>query len=1092
MPLKKSGSVLRSWFDRLSQSPGLEAFCEALRQGNSCLIEELWDSAKALVAVLAARATGQSILLITGGTREDRLFDNISELGPDLPVEFPAWETLPGEEIAPSPDILGKRMEALHTLIQKKGPSIILCPIASFLQKVPLKAQLTPLLSTWEKGATLSFDSIAQMLTDLGFKREAVVSDKGQFAIRGGIVDLFPVSSQDPYRVDFFGDEIEQIRTFDPIGQKSIQKVDSFFLAPADELSLLQKSKRLGSIADYVPGALLMWDDLVAIEDAFVAMKTMPGSKSPFFFQLDELIKKIDPQHILCAEAKLEEFSANHTISPKGRTKYFCPVTFDALNLHFEAMRTFLPLQSVAHYFAPEDETEEIDLLTSLRPVKHMFLLNSNETEEEEIRKKIPKELGVHYEKGFLTSGFVVTDVPLAVIANSDITHKARIRRQKWRSTYHTPAAEFHQLEPGDLVVHFHSGIGKYLGMEKQVNHMGVATEFLTIQYAESAKLFVPLSQAHLVSRYIGTKEEPPSLSQLGSKRWQTVRQNAQAQIVGYANDLLQMYAARSAHKAKAYPPDSDLMQQFENDFPYEATTDQLSAVSAIKHDLRSGNAMDRIICGDVGYGKTEVAMRAALKAVIDGGVQVAVLVPTTVLAMQHFETFAARMQGFPVVVDVVSRFRTPKQVKETLAKVESGGIDILVGTHRLLSKDVKFKNLGLLIIDEEQRFGVRAKEHLKHRKIGIDCLTLSATPIPRTLYMSLVNARDMSVISTPPQDRLPIKTIIAETDNEVITNALLREFARGGQAFFIHNRVETIYGKAAAIQKLVPSARIGIVHGQMDPDDVDAVFHQFKTGELDLLFATTIVENGIDIPNANTILIDRADTHGLADLYQLRGRVGRWNRAAYAYFLIPKNGKLPEITRKRLNALVEASGYGGGMKIAMRDLEIRGAGDILGVQQSGQVATIGFHLYCKLLKKAIDAIKKQKAITFEETKLEFSYDARLPDTYIPEVSLRMEMYYRFGEASSTEEADSLLSELIDRFGKPPTPVLWLYHLTKIRIYASGHRFTLLKFGELSLLAERQLPKGIDKKSILLPKKIQAPSILEGYVIDQLNKNFIL
>ncbi|HEV7735978.1 MAG TPA: TRCF domain-containing protein, partial [Chlamydiales bacterium] len=414
------------------------------------------------------------------------------------------------------------------------------------------------------------------------------------------------------------------------------------------------------------------------------------------------------------------------------------------------------------------------------------------------------------------------------------------------------------------------------------------------------------------------------------------------------------------------------------------------------------------------------------------------------------------------------------------------------IGTHRLLSKDVHFKNLGLLIIDEEQRFGVKAKEHLKLMKVGIDCLTLSATPIPRTLYMSLVNARDMSVISTPPQDRLPNKTIIAETDNEVIANALLREFARGGQAFFIHNRVETIYGKAAAIQKLVPAARVGVVHGQMDADDIDSIFHQFKTGALDLLFATTIVENGIDIPNANTILIDRADTYGLADLYQLRGRVGRWNRSAYAYFLIPKNAKLPEITRKRLNALVEASGYGGGMKIAMRDLEIRGAGDILGLQQSGQVSTIGFHLYCKLLKRAIDAIKKQKAITFEETKLEFPYDARLPDTYINEVSLRMEMYYRFGEASSTQEAEELMAELLDRFGKPPEPVLWLYHLTRIRIFASAHHFILLKFGALSLLAEQQKAKALEKKNLLLPKKVQTPQEIEPYVIEQLKKNFYL
>jgi transcription-repair coupling factor (superfamily II helicase) len=673
------------------------------------------------------------------------------------------------------------------------------------------------------------------------------------------------------------------------------------------------------------------------------------------------------------------------------------------------------------------------------------------------------------------------------------MTGRTRIRRQKWRSTTHTPAAEFHQLSPGDLVVHFHSGIGKYLGMEKQVNHLGLETEFLVIQYAETSKLFVPLSQAYLVSRYIGTKEEAPTLSTLGSKRWQNTRISAQQQIIGYANELLQLYAERVIQGGFAFSPDSELMQHFERDFPYAETSDQLSAIQAVKEDMIAAKSMDRLVCGDVGYGKTEVAMRAAFKAVADGNKQVALLVPTTVLAMQHYETFSARMSGTPVRIGVVSRFFTQKENRELLAKTEMGEIDILIGTHRLLSKDVKFKDLGLLIIDEEQRFGVKAKEHLKRFKAGIDSLALSATPIPRTLYMSLVHARDMSVIGTPPQDRLPIKTILAEGDTELIQNALLREFARGGQAYYIHNRVESIYERAAAIEKLVPQARIGVVHGQMDADDVDTIFHKFKSGEIDLLFATTIIENGIDIPNANTILIERADTYGLADLYQLRGRVGRWNRAAYAYFLIPKNSRLAEPAQKRLNALVEASGIGGGMRIAMRDLEIRGAGDILGLQQSGQVSAIGFHLYCKMLRRAIDALKKQAPITFNEVKFEFPFDARIPESYISEVALRMELYYRFGEMSDFNELEALLTELIDRFGPLPTPALWLYHLTRIRVFAAAHLFTLLKLQNLSVLAERQLGKTSEQRTILVPKNKQAsPLELETYLIEQLKMQFAL
>jgi transcription-repair coupling factor (superfamily II helicase) len=1029
----------------------------------SILVEGLWDSPKALLASEAVKK--RSVLLITGGTREDRFFDNLSYFSPGSAVEFPAWETLPGEEIAPSPDVIGKRFEALDALIRKKGRSIVLCPLASLLQKVIPKEMLAPLLHRWKKGSKVSFDTLPELLISLGYVRNPVVSDKGEFAIRGGILDLFPVASSDPFRIEFFGDEIEEIRTFDPVGQKSIAKAEEVFLCPAKEMPLLQKATRLVNIADYLDDPILFWDDLLAIEDTYVGIKSLPAAKSIFFSPFEDLLKRWDKnQHIFCTEFPLED-------------------RFEMFGRKFEARQFKHKFYKVEHCFHPEESPD---------PKFQFLFLNSNDTEEEEVKKQLasitlPKN--TRWEKGYLTSGYCLDK--LVVVPNVELSHRTRIRRQKWRSTYHTPAAEFHELSPGDLVVHYHSGIGRYLGMEKQTNHLGKETEFLTIQYAETSKLFVPLSQAYLVSRYIGSSEQPPSLSQLGGKRWQAVRAHAQAQIVGYANELLQLYAERAVQGGHRYPPDGEIMIQFEEDFPYTETQDQVLAIQALKEDMISERAMDRLICGDVGYGKTEVAMRAAFKAVADGKRQVAVLVPTTVLAVQHFESFSQRMSGFPVNVGVVSRFHSAKEVRETLEKVQTGKIDILIGTHRILSQDVHFKNLGLIIIDEEQRFGVKAKEHLKKFKANADCLTLSATPIPRTLYMSLVHARDMSVINTPPQDRLPIKTIIAETDPELIQNAIMREFARGGQAFYIHNRVESIYTRADQIQKLVPTAKIGIVHGQMDPDGVDEVFHKFKQGELNLLFATTIIENGIDISNANTILIDRADTYGLADLYQLRGRVGRWNRSAYAYFLIPKNANLPEPARKRLNALVEAGGYGGGMKIAMRDLEIRGAGDILGLQQSGQVSAVGFHLYCKMLKRAIDALKKQVPITFNETKMEFGFDARLPEDYINEVSLRMEIYHRLGDASSHQEIDELLAEMKDRFGEPPPPVIWLYHLTRIRAFAAANHFSLIKFSNLSFIAEQQMGKELNKQTLLLPKRMQSPKELESYVIAQLAKHFV-
>ncbi len=502
---------------------------------------------------------------------------------------------------------------------------------------------------------------------------------------------------------------------------------------------------------------------------------------------------------------------------------------------------------------------------------------------------------------------------------------------------------------------------------------------------------------------------------------------------------------------------------------------------------------MDRLICGDVGYGKTEVAMRAAFKAVVDGEKQVAVLVPTTVLAMQHFETFSARMEGYPVRVGVMSRFVKPKDIEKTLQQIAEGTIDILIGTHRIVSEDVTFKNLGLVIIDEEQRFGVRAKEHLKKIRKEVDCLTLSATPIPRTLYMSLTGARSLSVINTPPEDRLPIQSVVCTATEELIKNALLRELARGGQSYIIHNRVESIYKMAETIQKLVPTARIVVGHGQMGAQELDTVFHAFKTGTADILVATSIIENGIDIPNANTMLIDHAERFGLADLYQMRGRVGRWNRKAYCYFLVPNTKELSEISRKRLSALTHSSGHGGGMKIAMHDLEIRGAGNILGTEQSGHVATIGFHLYCKLLKKTITALqKKETPLAYHEVKVEFPFDARLPDDYVNETSLRMEIYQRLGDAESEEEIDKLIDEVRDRFGPLPKPVEWLHRITRIRLFAARSQFTLLKLTKVVFLAEQSHGQKNKISKKILIKFPQNPEELEKTVLHALRENFPL
>ena len=1005
--------------EALLASPSLKRFCSALRKGESLLLEGLWDSPKSLLAALIAQELKRPVLILTSGVEEDRLYENLEQLIPGQLLELPAWDTLPGEEMEPSIDLIGKRYETLSAL---SGPIVLLCPIQSLLQPVVARNRLSLLTQTWKVGDRRTFTEIPAMLTELGYQRTSVVQDKGQFAVRGGIIDLFPSSASDPYRVEWAGDEIASMRTFDPSGQKSIARADQLFLAPASERKLAQ-----ASLLSYLKDPIFFWDDLLSAEERLTALhaKEIP-----------------EGQHIICTNQPMEMLFPNGTVElfhrPTGAARF-------------------------VHGFRRADP----DCGAS-----RLIAVSATETEEQQLRQQLKLPEHTQFESGRLTAGFCLQDASLAVISYADIAPVQRLRRQRWRGVHHAAMADFQEFEPGELVVHYHSGIGRYVGREAQKNHLGVESEFVVIEYAEKSRLFVPISQVHLISRYVGVGEEMPTLSQLGSKRWQTVRQQAQTQIVGYAHELLKLYAERSVIGGFRYPEDGELMKRFERDFPYTETDDQAAAIQALKADMTSDRPMDRLICGDVGYGKTEVAMRAAFKAVVDGGKQVAVLVPTTVLALQHYETFVERMAGFGVRIESMSRFRTPKQMRETAERLASGQVDILVGTHRLLSKDIVFKNLGLVIVDEEQRFGVKAKEHLKRFIAGVDCLTLSATPIPRTLYMSLVHVRDVSRIQTPPQDRLPVKTIIAEGDQEMTQNALLREMARGGQSFYIHNRVETIGHRADQIAKWVPSARYAIVHGQMDPEEIDTTFHRFKSGEVDILFSTTLVENGVDVPNANTILIDRADTYGLADLYQLRGRVGRWNRAAYAYFLIPKGTTLSDIAKKRLNALAEAGGYGGGLRIAMRDLEIRGAGDLLGVQQSGHASAVGFHLYCKLLQKAVDALKCQQPITFHEVKIEFSYDARIPEIYLSEFSLRMEMYGRFGDASTLEGLDALLKELIDRFGKPPKPVLWLYHLSRIRVRAGLRGVASLRFFPPQL--------SIDKVSVALPK-IDDPKELEEF-----------
>ncbi|MCB1181530.1 MAG: transcription-repair coupling factor [Chlamydiia bacterium] len=1063
----------------------IKEFIESIKKGYSLVTDEVWEGPKALLASLVCTISQKHTLILTSG--ENRFLMDLPFFFDGSVVEFPAWECLPEEEIPPSPDVVGQRYNALRQIQHSQSPLIILTSLPAILQKLIPKNELNSLHLILKKGETFSFDTLPVRLSEMGYHRRLLVSDKGEYAVRGGIMDIFPVGLPDPYRIEFFEDKIESIRRFDPTSQTSIEKVEELMLTPGQELELLARSTQLTTIFDYLGDfAAVIIDDLLTLEDKATSLGALTASKFRAIASLTEILKQIEPlQTVYFSNHPLEELGE---ILPKEDNI----IQFEILEKSMEAKRWRSPFLPLFPTFCPPEQKLEAfhgdDLLQALSPFSssemEIFFASPSQSEETEIQRKIekmkirlpPKH---NYIQGYLSSGFYLEENQVALIPSPELTHRYRIHRQKQRSYYHALPVHMFTLTPGEAVVHQSQGIGKYLGVETRPNHMGIETEFLLLEYAQGGKLFVPMDQSSDVSKYIGATDELPELHTLGSSRWQKAKQRTEKAILSYAQDLIKLEAQRELKGGFVYPQNSDLVTQFAEEFPYIETEDQLAALNHISNDMTSKKAMNRLVCGDVGYGKTEVAMRAAFKAVVDGNKQVAVLVPTTVLAMQHFETFSERMAGYPVHVGILSRFRTPKQQKETLEKLASGQIDIVIGTHRLVSPDVIFKDLGLIIIDEEQRFGVKAKEHLKKAQQEVDCLTLSATPIPRTLYLSLVGAREMSLINTPPEDRLPIQTIIASKSDQVVKTAILRELARDGQVFYIHNRVETIFDVSGTIRKLVPEARIVVGHGQMSSKELDEIFHAFKTGKANILIATTIIENGIDIPNANTILIDRADQFGLADLYQIRGRVGRWNKKAYCYFLVNNLSTLSEISRKRLSALASASGHGGGMKVAMHDLEIRGAGNILGTEQSGHISTIGFSLYCKMLKKTIRALKnKQTEVFSTDVKIEFPYDARLPTHYVNEIELRLELYGRLGEIETHDEITALFQEIEDRFGLKPPEVRWLEAIAHLKLFAASNQFTHLTIKKRLLEArqehgkKRVLHKRIEISSQISPETL--------------------
>lgn len=1057
------------------KSSFFERFAQLASSSQSLTVEHTWEVARSLLIHAFFKAQNKHVVVIASGHAFANLqADLVALCGKEHFIELPALGTSPE---ASNPDLLGKCLNVCQTLYSAQKPHLILTTLSGFLQKIPSPDSIHLRKLSWSCKTVVPFLELDSLLSQMGYTRVAQVTDKGQFAKRGCILDLFPINTKEPCRFEFEDDTIATIRFFDPIAQTSIGTLSEVEILPASgkestTLDLILKEKMA-----------LVLEEISLLEDSWVEI----GSP-PLFTQ----IFKPELPLLIMSETGVEALSETRAAAPPGRDYYtgkapLQPVEFEMFNHKFSSSRLHMPLIPLRSFLEAEAETsKEIwlsRLINKMTPQSTLRLLARSLLEKQSMEKELapyspffPKNSS--YSEGYLSAGFVIPEEELFVLPDTELNHRPMIIRDSWRRSYHTPVSEYHKLEAGDLVVHYQHGIGTYLGVEKANDHLGESAEFLSIQYADGAILFVPSTQTHLVSRYVSATSHKPDLHTLGSKKWQNLRQKTETAIIGYAQQLLNMEALRQIHGGFVYPEDSALMHAFEEDFPYEETEDQLRAIMEIKQDMLSDRPMDRLLCGDVGYGKTEVAMRAAFKAVIDGHKQVALLVPTTLLAIQHTETFKARMNSFPIEIATLCRITERKELKKKIAQIHEGKIDIVIGTHRLLQEDVKFFDLGLIIIDEEQRFGVRAKEKLRSLKLGVDTLTLSATPIPRTLYLSLIKLRQISLIHSPPQDRLPIRTVIAPYNEEMIRQAIVRELSRGGQVFFIHNRVETIHSFAEKIALLCPSAKYAVAHGQMDSRDLDHLFSDFREGRTDILFATSLIESGIDVPNANTILVDRADRFGIADLYQIRGRVGRWNRLAYAYFMTSDKQKPSPEAKARLDALAGNSGFGGGMRLAMKDLELRGAGDILGEMQSGHVSQIGYHLYCRLLRKAVESLGKNRPAHFIETKIEGDITGSIPDSYISDTALKLEIYHRLGECSSLKAIDALLEELKDRFGKPPKNLYWLYHLTRLRFKLSEYGFTSLKF-KTPLIEIECTVKGKSIKRTLIGIQIQKPEELE-------------
>ena len=1048
--------------DIVAESPPIAALLRAIGRKKRVVFEHVNAAAHAFVAAtVAAHAPRKPdkprrVWIVASNIRHQEQIHNELLNWQSETLFIPEVEVALAENALPDPEIAADRLQALQQLMQPGGGVVVLTA-ASLNDSVPSPEGMQSLSLDLSQGQSFPMQLLVERLAEAGYERVPQVALRGQFAVRGGIVDVFSWQHTIPLRLEFFGDEIDSLRHFDLDAQTSVQPVERISILlgePRGEVVTDEKDSQ-GQRGPADPAPKRKGRSGKAREAGAVTLRD--------YIRTGDLVIDVE------AGLDWAPVAITETAAESAGEENFAGAFFDHGLGEFEAGDLVVEAGKRQLFLRQLEEW--------LGQGWRVVIFCNNEGEIERFRDLLPypDHVGLTLAIGGLGHGFTFPAGKLAVLSDAELfgryrntrAHRQALRRAKDQAT--RAQIDFSELNEGDIVVHLEYGIARFEGLDKFAKLDGVEEEVLILEFANEARLYVPLEQSYLISRYVGVGKRNPPLSELGDAKWAKAKSQAQKAVFDYAANLLSIHAERETASGFAFPPDGKWQHEFERSFLYKETADQVTAIAETKADMEGEQPMDRLICGDVGFGKTEVAIRAAFKAVM-GGKQVAILVPTTVLAQQHYNNFRERFSDYPITVETLSRFRTPVQQRKVIEELKDGSVDVVIGTHRLISKDVRFKDLGLAVIDEEQRFGVLHKEKFKELFKLVDVLTLSATPIPRTLYLSLMGAKDMSVLETPPQNRIPTETVICGYDERIIRDAIQRELARQGQVFFLHNRVGSIEAMRSKLKKLLPKARIVVGHGQMDEHELEAVMQQFVNGEADVLLSTTIIESGLDIPNANTIIIDRADRFGLADLYQLRGRVGRAQHKAYAYLMIPRDLMQGE-ARKRINAIKQYSSLGAGFKIAMRDLEIRGAGNILGTRQSGHIVAIGFDLYCQLLKQAIGKLKGEKVRPRVELPISLDFIATneaewlkgtgvcapafLPTSYIGEPQTRIQAYRALAEVTVQEQIERLRGIWRDRFGCLPDAAENLLVLTEIKLVAAARKITRVEVRDSKLMLTR-------------------------------------